>query len=152
MPSQLQQLSLQPDRRPAAAAAAPHQRHHAQLHERRPTNKRENVCTQSGIDTVQLEFQAQLKREKKRSPKSGQRSTSDMHSNFCIPGTRQSYDGHCDDYTFDSGTLLQSGCRNYYDTLAYPKQPCVKYVVSSIHVQSVECGRGQDLAASRLCG
>ena len=124
MPSQLQQLSLQLDRRPAAAAH--HQRHHAQLHERRPTNKRENVCTQSGTDTVQLEFQAQLKREKRRSPKSGQRLTLDTHSNYCAPGTRQLYDGHCDDYTFDSGTLLQSVCQNYYDTAAHQKKLCVK--------------------------
>ena len=145
MPSQLQQLSLQPDRRPAAAA--PHQRHHAQFHERRPTNRRENVCTQSGTDTVQLEFQAQLKREKRRSPKSGQRLTSDMHSNCCIPGTRQLYDGHYDDYMYVSGTLLQSVCRNYYDTLAHPTKQCKQCVGLSIHVQSVACGRGQALAA-----
>ena len=126
MPSQLQQLSLQQDQRPAAAAH--HQRHHAQLHERRPTNRRENEFMQTGTNIVQLQFKAQLKREKKRSLKNGQRLTLDMHSNCCIPGTLQLYGGHCDDYTFDSGTLLRSGCRNYYDTLAHPKQPCVKYV------------------------
>ena len=145
MPSQLQQLSLQQDRRPAAAAH--HQRHHAQLHERRPTNKRENECMQNGINIVQLQFQARLKREKRRSPKNGQHLTSDMHSNCCIPGTRQSCGGHCDDYTFDSGTLLQGGCRNYYDTLAHPKMQCVKCVRSSTHAESVECGRGQALVA-----
>ena len=101
----------------------------------------------SGIDTVQLEFQARLKREKRRLPKSGQRSTSDMHSNCCIPGTLQSYDGRYDDYMFASGTLLQSGCRNYYDTLAHPTKQCKQCVRSSIHVESVACGRGQALAA-----
>ena len=126
MPSQLQQLSLQQDQRPAAAAH--HQRHHAQLHERRPTNRRENEFMQIGTNIVQLQFKAQLKREKKRSLKNGQRLTLDMHLNCCIPGTRQLYGGHCDDYTFDSGTLLRSDCRNYYDTLAHPKQLCVKYV------------------------
>ena len=145
MPSQLQQLSLQQDRRPAAAAH--HQRHHAQFHERRRTNKRENACMQNGIDTVQLEFQARLKREKRRSNKNGLCLTSDMHSNCCIPGTRQSYDGHYDDYTYDSGTLLQSVCRNFYDTLAHLKKQCVKCARSSTHVESVECGRGQALAA-----
>ena len=124
MPSQLQQLSLQQDRRPAAAAH--HQRHHAQLHERRPTNGRENECMQNGINIVQLQFQARLKREKKRSLKNGQRLTLDMHLNCCIPGTRQLYDGHCDDYTFDTGTLLRSGYRNYYEPLAHPNQLCVK--------------------------
>ena len=145
MPSQLQQLSLQLERRPAAAAH--HQRHHDQLHERRRTNKRENACMQNGIDTVQLEFQARLKREKRRLPNSGQRSTSDMHSNCCIRETRQSYDGRYDDYMFVSGTLLQSVCRNYYDTLAHPTKQCKQCVRLSIHVQSVACGRGQALAA-----
>ena len=87
MPSQLQQLSLQQDQRPAAAAH--HQRHHAQLHERRPTNRRENEFMQTGTNIVQLQFKAQLKREKKRSLKNGQRLTLDMHSNCCIPGTLQ---------------------------------------------------------------
>ena len=122
MPSQLQQLSLQLERRPAAAAH--HQRHHAQLHERRPTNRRENEFMQTGTNIVQLQFKAQLKREKRRSPKSGQRLTLDMHSNCCIPGTQQLYDGHYDDYMYASGTLLQSGCRNYYYTLAHPTKQC----------------------------
>ena len=102
---------------------------------------------QIGKSIVQLLFLAQLKREKRRSPKSGQRLTLDMHSNCCIPGTRQSYGGHCDDYTFDSGTPLRSGCQDYYDTLVLQKKRCVKYVESSTHAESVECGRGQALAA-----
>ena len=102
---------------------------------------------QNGRNIVLLRCQAQLKREKRRSLKNGQRLTWDMHSNCCIPGTRQSYGGHCDDYTFDSGTLLRSGCQNYYDTLVLQKKRCVKYVGSSTHAESVECGRGQDLAA-----
>ena len=101
----------------------------------------------SGINTVQLEFQARLKREKKRSLKSGQRSTSDMHSNCCIPGTLQSYDGRYDDYMFVSGTLLRSGCQNYCDTLAHPTKQCKQWRQSWIHVESVECGQGQALAA-----
>ena len=83
---------------------------------------------QIGTSIVQLQFEAQLKREKRRSLKNGQRLTLDMHSNCCIPGTLKLYGGHCDDYTLDSGTLLRSGCRNYYDTLAHPKQLCVKCV------------------------
>ena len=63
---------------------------------------------QNGINIVQLQFQARLKREKKRSLKNGQRLTSDMHLNCCIPETRQLYDGHCDDYTFDTGTQRRS--------------------------------------------
>ena len=145
MPSQLQQLSLQPDRRPAAAAH--HQRHHAQFHERRRTNKRENVCTQNGIDTVQLEFQARLKREKRRLPKSGQRSTSDMHSNCCIPGIPQLSDEHCDDYTYASGTHPRNDCRNYFDTPELQTKLLKQCAQSSIHAESVACGRDQDLAA-----
>ena len=101
----------------------------------------------SGTNTSQLEFQARLKREKRRSPKNGQRSTSDMHSNCCIRETRQSYDGRYDDYMYVSGTLLQSGCRNYYDTLAHQTKQCKQCVQSSTHVESVACGRGQALAA-----
>ena len=102
---------------------------------------------QNGKSIAPFQFQARPKREKRRSLKNGQRLTWDMHSNCCIPGTRQSYGGHCDDYTFDSGTLLRSGCQNYYDTLVLQKKRCVKYVGSSTHAESVECGRGQDLAA-----
>ena len=152
MPSQLQQLSLQLDRRPAAAAHhQQHHRHHihnhGQLHERRRTSRLENVFMPSGTNTSQLEFQARLKREKRRSPRNGQRSTSDMHSNCCIRETRQSYDGRYDDYMYVSGTLLQSGCRNYYDTLAHQTKQCNQCVGSSTHVQSVACGQGQALAA-----
>ena len=152
MPSQLQQLSLQLDRRQAAAAH--HQQHHrdnrhyhAQLHGRQRTSRQWNVFTPSGINTSQLEFRDQLKREKKPRTKSGHISTLDMHSNYCIPGTRQSYDGHYDDYMYVSGTLLQSGCWNYYDTLAHPTKQCKQCVRSSTHVESVACGRGQALAA-----
>ena len=145
MPSQLQQLSLQQDQRPAAAAH--HQRHHAQLHERRPTNRRENEFMQTGTNIVQLQFKAQLKREKKRLLKTGQRLTLDMHLNCCIPGTLQLYGGHCDDYTFDSGTLLRSGCRNYYDTLELQSKLFKQFARSSIHAGCVACGRDQAHAA-----
>ena len=101
----------------------------------------------SGIDTVQLEFQARLKREKRRLPKSGQRSTSDMHSNCCIPGTRQSYDGHYDDYMFASGTPQRNECRNCYDRGELQTKLFKQLVQSWTHAESVACGRDQALAA-----
>ena len=110
-------------------------------------NKRENEYVQIATSTVLLLFRAQLKREKRRSPKSGRPSTLDMHSNYCIPGTRQLYGEHCDDYTFDSGMRLQSVCPNSYDMLEHQTKLCDKYVVSSTHAEFVECGQGQALAA-----
>ena len=67
-----------------------------------------------------------------------------MHSSCCTPGALQSYDEHCDDYTYASGTHQLNDYRNYYDTLEHLKKQYKQLEQSSIRAEYAECGQDQD--------